>query len=116
MKIGEKGVIGGCLKGWPLILGVRAVEGAGVIPGEKLGFCWRTGEGKEEGDGADKRAWGRSERERETRGEGRQAERGSRGCGPSEAERVGRAGSSAWRRGWRGAGPRWCKELVGLLW
>jgi hypothetical protein len=27
-----------------------------VIPGEKLGFCWRTGEGKEEGDGADRRA------------------------------------------------------------
>ena len=56
MKIGEKGVVGGCLKGWPLILGVRAMEGAGVIPGEKLGFYWRTGEGKEEGDGADRRA------------------------------------------------------------
>ena len=29
---------------------------ADVIPGVKLGFCWRTGEGKEEGDGADRRA------------------------------------------------------------
>ena len=27
-----------------------------MIPGVKLGFCWRTGEGKEEGDGADRRA------------------------------------------------------------
>ena len=62
MKIGEKGIVGGCLKGWPLILGVRAVEGADVIPGEKLGFCWRTGEGKEEGDGADRRARTVSER------------------------------------------------------
>ena len=34
------------------------MEGAGVIPDEKLGFCWRTGEGKEEGDGADRRARG----------------------------------------------------------
>ena len=39
-------------------MGGRAVGDADVIPGEKLGFCWRTGEGKEEGDGADRRARG----------------------------------------------------------
>jgi hypothetical protein len=42
-----------------------------VIPGEKLGFCWRTGEGKEEGDGADRRARAVSEGV------------GERGCRPS---------------------------------
>jgi hypothetical protein len=47
------------------------VGDADVIPGEKLGFCWCTGERKEEGDGADRRARAVSEGV------------GERGCRPS---------------------------------
>ena len=55
---------------------------ADVIPGEKLGFCWRTGEGKEEGDGADRRARTVSEGVGERSAGARRA-----GAGEGKAER-----------------------------
>ena len=47
------GVPRGPIKERAGILGRRAMEGAGVIPGEITGFCWRADEG---GDGSDMRA------------------------------------------------------------
>ena len=45
------GVPRGPIKGRAGILGRRAVGDAGEIPGRKVGFCWRAGQGKgEEGD------------------------------------------------------------------
>ena len=74
------------------------MEGAAVIPGEKCGFCWHTGEGKEEGDGADRRARTVSEGVGERSAGARRAGGGRLRCGL-----CGRGGRESGALDWAGA-------------
>ena len=75
-----------------------------MIPGDKLGFCWRTGEGKEEGDGADRRARTVSEGGASAlRARGERAEAG-RGVVRAELGQAGGGGPSAEGKPWERAG------------